>query len=1549
MIHSAHFVSGGRGLTARRDFHAPGADQTARTPRRRDRLSAASPAGLLPLPALACVAALALGLTATTAGAQDTILVTNNAQTTHTAYASVGVVAGFQYSGAQSFTTGAHANGYSLDSVRINSLGSNDRPVVTVSIHSNNSGAPGSELLQLIGGNSGVTSGLNNFRARGEILLAANTTYFVVVQGSVASSTFLTTAADAEDDNSAAGWSIGNNRLHRTADNVAWATQSNAMKLVIRGTPLTAGSPDAPRNLTAQAGNGQVTLQWMAPKWNGGSTITGYQYRQSTDGGDNWGSWTDITDSDDSTTEHTVESLTNGDTYTFQVRAENSEGKGAESSQASATPAGFPTAPQSLTAQAGDGQVTLEWMAPKWNGGSTITGYQYRQSTDGGDNWGSWTDITDSDDSTTEHTVESLTNGDTYTFQVRAENSEGKGAESSQASATPAGFPTAPQSLTAQAGDGQVTLEWTAPISNGGSTITGYQYRQSTDGGDNWGSWTDITDSDDSTTEHTVESLTNGDTYTFQVRAENSEGKGAPSSQASASPMLVASVPGRPRSLTGTSGNSQVTLQWMAPESNGGSTITGYQYRQSTTGGKYWNVNWTDIPDSDANTTSYTVKNLSNGATFTFNIRAKNALGTGKNTPRVHVIPTAVPNAPINLTAHAGDGQVTLEWSPPFSNGGKAITGYQYRQKTDSGNGWNAWTDIENSDENTISYTVESLANGTIYTFQVRAENSEGKGKAAREADATPAAGLAETVPTAPRGLIAQSGDRQATLQWTAPESDGGSAITGYQYRRSTTRGKFWTPDWTDIPNSDANTTSYTVGSLTNSLSYIFEVRARNASREGPASNQAKAIPAIVPASIPVSTTTESLPLTASFEAVPAAHDGANTFTFELTFSESPQLSYKVLRDESFSVTGGEVLRAQRLARPSNLRWRITVQPEGLGDVSIILPSGRACKTYGAICTADDRALSNTLTTTVMGPAALTVADATIQEAPGVALAFRVTLSRAAQTPVTVDYATADGTAHAGADYTAASGRLTFEPGETEMIVNVTVLDDAHDDGGETMYLILSNASGASIADAQASGVITNTDPLQQAWLARFGRTTAEHVVQMVGARIDGSPAGSAGLTLGGRQLFLDDFRPAEAQELRAFGSNGLHFDRPLPSGAARFPQMADGSPAQAVSISNLLLASSFHLASADRDARGRRWSVWGRGAHSGFNGADDGLSLDGGVSTGLFGADFESGKMLMGVALAYSAGGGSYTTAEVEGEIESTLASMHPYLRYAASGRVSLWSVLGLGKGELRIDPERSEERMETGLSMGMAAFGVRGSLLAGSDFDLAVKSDLLLVRNKSDAAAGLASADAGTKRLRVAIEGARDVRIGNGVLRPSLEVGLRNDAGEAETGGGLELGGALRYSSPRGFAMEVSARGLLAHEERDYKEWGVSASVSLAPGAGGRGLSIRAGSSWGMAASGVDRLWSQRTAAGLVQSEDFQPAGPSIDAEMGYGLDAMGGLLTPFSSLSLSEGAKTFRLGGRFNLGNSLRISLEGDRKENLHGQKPNHAVTLRGSLRW
>ena len=241
--------------------------------------------------------------------------------------------------------------------------------------------------------------------------------------------------------------------------------------------------------------------------------------------------------------------------------------------------------------------------------------------------------------------------------------------------------------------------------------------------------------------------------------------------------------------------------------------------------------------------------------------------------------------------------------------------------------------------------------------------------------------------------------------------------------------------------------------------------------------------------------------LTASFEGVPEAHGGpgSEAFTFRVRFNLEPRVSYKVLRDESFAVTGGEVRKARRVDGRNDLR-EIHVEPEGWDDVRVMLAGGRACGTRGAICTADNKVLANTAVATVQGPLALSVADARVDEAAGAVLAFEVTLNRAASATVTVDYATADGTATAGADYTAASGTLTFDPGETAKTVDVTVLDDAHDDTDETLTLTLSNAAGARIRDGEATGTIENSDPIPQAWLARFGRTVADHVVDAVGS-----------------------------------------------------------------------------------------------------------------------------------------------------------------------------------------------------------------------------------------------------------------------------------------------------------------------------------------------------------------------------------------------------------------------------------------------------------------
>ncbi|MCY4633654.1 MAG: SwmB domain-containing protein, partial [Acidobacteria bacterium] len=234
----------------------------------------------------------------------------------------------------------------------------------------------------------------------------------------------------------------------------------------------------------------------------------------------------------------------------------------------------------------------------------------------------------------------------------------------------------------------------------------------------------------------------------------------------------------------------------------------------------------------------------------------------------------------------------------------------------------------------------------------------------------------------------------------------------------------------------------------------------------------------------------EPRPLTAEFEGMPAEHDGAHLFNFDLVFSENfpGRFPYTTLRDSAFTVTNGRVRGAERVVKGENRRWRIKVRPSSNDDLTITLAAG-------AVSTESGRPLANTVSATVAGPVGVSVADARVKEAAGAALAFAVTLSRTATTAFSVDYATSDGTARAGDDYTAASGTLSFQAGDSSKTIEVSVLDDAHDEGEETLTLRLSNASGAWLSDGEATGTIENADLMPAALLARFGRATAEQVV----------------------------------------------------------------------------------------------------------------------------------------------------------------------------------------------------------------------------------------------------------------------------------------------------------------------------------------------------------------------------------------------------------------------------------------------------------------------
>ncbi len=489
----------------------------------------------------------------------------------------------------------------------------------------------------------------------------------------------------------------------------------------------------------------------------------------------------------------------------------------------------------------------------------------------------------------------------------------------------------------------------------------------------------------------------------------------------------------------------------------------------------------------------------------------------------------------------------------------------------------------------------------------------------------------------------------------------------------------------------------------------------------------------------------------------------------------------------------------------------------------------------------------------------------------------------------------------------------------------------------------------AGIVEWMNTGTVTETNLLtdddapapHKAWLARFGRAAAEHVTEAIGDRMRGAP--SKRVTLGGQDIDL-----AGSPLPLADADSGMRLAEGLLD-----ERNGENAQSREISMSELLLASSFHLASAEGVDAGGGWSFWGGAARSGFDAKEGALALDGDVTTATLGFDFERERWLAGVALSRSAGDGEFQydgacSSGCSGDLESTLTGLYPYARYRLGERLSAWGILGHGRGELTLGAA-GRSSVETDIEMNMAAVGGRGVLLPASKeggIELALRSDALMTWTSSDETRDLAEAEAETSRLRLALEASREIGLASGArLTPSLVVGLRYDGGDAETGGGVEVGGGLRYAVS-GFAVQVNARGLLAHADGDYEEWGVSGSVLLAPGEGGRGLSMRLGSSWGAPAGGAEHLWAGRSAAGLVGSGQFDP-GARLDAEVGYGLDGMGGLLTPYGGASVSETAQTYRVGGRFRLHERLSMSLEGERREGV--DDVDHGLALRGSLRW
>ena len=305
-----------------------------------------------------------------------------------------------------------------------------------------------------------------------------------------------------------------------------------------------------------------------------------------------------------------------------------------------------------------------------------------------------------------------------------------------------------------------------------------------------------------------------------------------------------------------------------------------------------------------------------------------------------------------------------------------------------------------------------------------------------------------------------------------------------------------------------------------------------------------------------------------------------------------------------------------------------------------------------------------------------------------------------------------------------------------------------------------------------------------------------------------------------------------------------------------------------------------------------------------------------------MLGADYSRGALTVGLSVGRSLGLGRYDGAHA-GEVSTSMRGLYPWLGYRLNERFSVWGVAGYGTGSLSLTPGRAAA-LETGMSMAMGAAGARGELVGSPDaggFALAFKADAFwvgastaLVAGDAAGAGRLNASDAGGTRVRAALEGSRRVSVGGRMsLTPSIEVGVRQDGGDADVGTGMDVGGGLRLTDAvTGLSVDMRVRTLLVHQAEGFSERGMSLSIAWDPTPETPlGVSARLAPQWGgQAAGGAETLWGQQNLSGLTHGGLAQ--GNRLDGEVAYGLPLGSRFVgAPRAGMGTSAFGRDYRLG--------------------------------------
>ena len=349
----------------------------------------------------------------------------------------------------------------------------------------------------------------------------------------------------------------------------------------------------------------------------------------------------------------------------------------------------------------------------------------------------------------------------------------------------------------------------------------------------------------------------------------------------------------------------------------------------------------------------------------------------------------------------------------------------------------------------------------------------------------------------------------------------------------------------------------------------------------------------------------------------------------------------------------------------------------------------------------------------------------------------------------------------------------------------------------------------------------------------------------------------------------------------------------------------------------------------------GTDWS-WGQGQSTEARRSTAGLLLSRSTALGGYGGGDQSGDVGDG------------------GNVKTTLTGVFPWTRHRFTDRLEVWGGAGYSQGELEVTPKLADAdkdgaTLTTDLSLWQAAGSLRGTLLAGGKdgFTLTGKTDVMAVGTASGQVTGkdgnLAAAQATVTRLRLGLEAQRPFSLGDSEsgagarLTPSLELGLRLDGGDAETGFGLDLGSGIVLSHPvRGLQAELRGRGLLSHAAEGFRDQGFSGSLSWQqrPDSDLGAMLSLSQTMGGLSSGGADALLSRVNLEGLAANSDGSNNNLKhqlLELQLSYGFLAFGDCFTLTPEVGL----------GLYNTGRDYRIGWNLARPED--GESPEHGMEL------